>query len=173
MIPNRKEIVWQIAIMHELYPKAKISELAAKLMLSPIFIINALDLGEQMEMFQRKRDKKGKVTEVLEMLLVIDWDAVNGEEFGKDNVRIQNEILRAIGSVNATENDIEDGMLQSWCRGLKPCEIEMALTLLEKQNIITSYELADPKDKKSVYKFYTLAVNIGKVWGTKQFKAKK
>lgn len=172
MIPNRREIVWQIVMMHELYPKAKISELAVKLMLSPIFIINALDLGEQMEMFQRKRDKKGQVTEVLESLLVIDWDAVNGEEFGKDNVRIQNEILRAIGSANADENDIEDNMLQSWCRGLKPCEIEIAITLLEKQNIIGSYELADPKDKKSVYKFYSLMVNVSNLWGKKQFKKK-
>ena len=69
--------------------------------------------------------------------------------------------------------DIVSGTLQAWCRGLKSSEIEMAINFLVKQNIIASYDLPDPKDKKSKYTFYTLAINKDSLWGTKQFKTKK
>lgn len=173
MIPTMKEIVFQIAAMHELHPKDTVSELAGKLMLSPIFIINALDEGESMEMFQRQRDKKGGVTEVLDTLAPLDWENMLGDEFGQDIVRVQNEILRAIASANVEENDIEDGTLMAWCRGIKPSAIELAMHYLYKKNIIDHYDLADPADKKSVYTFHSLAVNVGNKWGSKQFKGKK
>jgi hypothetical protein len=102
-----------------------------------------------------------------------NWERLDGSEFGSDNKRVQDEILRAIVSANADENDVEDGTLQAWCRGLKPCEIELAVEFLTRQNILANYELADPGDKKSVYKFHSLAANAGNQWGSKQFKPKK
>lgn len=173
MLPTTRNIVWQLAAMHELHPKDTISELAGKLMFSPIFIINALDMAEQMELLQRKRNKKGGLTEILEEVVPFNWEKLTGSEFGTDNKRVQDEVLRAIAIANADENDVEDGTLQAWCRGLKPCEIELAITFLTRQNIIANYELADPGDKKSVYKFYSLAVNAENKWGSKQFKPKK
>jgi hypothetical protein len=173
MLPTTTNIVWQLAAMHDLYPKETISELAARLMFSPIFIINALDLAEQMELLQRKKDKKGGLTEILEAVVPFKWENLEGNEFGTDNKRVQDEILRAVASANVDENDVEDGTLQAWCRGLKPCEIELAITFLTRQNILADYELADPGDKKSVYTFHSLATNVSNQWGIKQFKAKK
>lgn len=173
MLPTTKNIVWQLAAMHDLYPKETISELARKLMFSPIFIINALDMAEQMELLQRKKDKKGGLTEILETVIPFKWENLEGNEFGTDNKRVQDEVLRAIISANADENDVEDGTLQAWCRGLKPCEIELAITFLTRQNIIADYNMAEPSDPKSVYKFYTLTANFDNKWGSKQFKAKK
>lgn len=173
MIPTTKEIVWHIAALHEMYPKETISELANRLMMSPILIINALEEGESMEFFVRKRDKKGNLTEELETVSPIDWGNMAGNEFGSEIVRFQNEILRAIASANSEKNDIEDGTLQAWCRGVKPCAIELALRYLQEQNIISNYQMADPSDKKSVYTFHTLKVNESEKWGSKQFKKGK
>jgi hypothetical protein len=173
MMPTLKEIVWQIAILHEMHPKDTVSEIAGRLMLSPLYIINALDEGEKMELFQRQRDKKGEVTEVLDTVAPIDWKNLGSDVAGADIQRLQGEILRAISTANANENDIEDGMLQAWCRGIKPSAVEMALRFLFQGGIIDNYELADPADKKSVYTFHTLRPNNENQWGKKQFKAKK
>ena len=172
MVPTRKEIAMQIAAAHELYPKETISELAGRLMLSPIFIINALDEGESMELFVRKKNKKGELTDKIELTSNITWDQLEGSEFGPENVRLQNEIIWAIASANTEQNDIEAGSLMAWCRGIKPLEIEVALKYLHEQNVLASYMMADPKDKKSVYTFYSLGVNVSNKWGQKQFKAK-
>lgn len=173
MMPTTKEIVWQIAILHEMYPKETVSELAGRLMLSPLYVINALDEGEKMELFQRQRDEKGVVTEVLDTIAPIDWKTLDGAVAGTDIQRLQAEVLRAISSANADENDVEDGMLQAWCRGIKPSALEMALRFLYKSGIIDHYDLADPGDKKSIYTFHTLRPNVENQWGIKQFKAKK
>jgi hypothetical protein len=173
MMPTLKEIVWQIAILHELHPKETVSEIAGRLMLSPLYVINALDEGESMELFQRQRDKKGVVTEVLETVSPIDWKNLGSDVAGTDIQRLQGEILRAINTANADENDVEDGMLQMWCRGIKPSAVEMALRFLYQGGIIDHYELADPGDKKSVYTFHTLRPNNDKQWGSKQFKKPK
>lgn len=173
MMPTMQEIVWQIAAMHELHPKETVSEIAGRLLLSPLYIINALDEGEKMELFQRQRDKKGIVTEVLDTIAPINWETLSGDAFGTDIMRLQGEILRTINIANADANDVEDGMLQSWCRGIKPSAVEIALQLLYKQGIIAHYDLADPGDKKSVYTFHTLRPNAENQWGSKQFKKPK
>jgi hypothetical protein len=173
MMPTTKEIVWQIAILHELHPKESVSELAGRLMLSPLYVINALDEGEKMELFQRQRDKKGAVTEVIDTISPIDWKNLEGDVAGSDIQRLQAEILRAINTANADENDIEDGMLQAWCRGIKPSAIEIALCFLFKGGLIDHYDLADPGDKKSVYTFHSLRPNAENQWGSKQFKKPK
>ena len=173
MMPTIKEIVWQIAILHEMYPKETVSELAGRLLLSPLYVINALDEGEKMELFQRQRDEKGVVTEVIDTIAPIDWKTIDTAVAGTDIQRLQAEILRVISSANADENDVEDGTLQAWCRGIKPSAVEMALRFLFNGGIIDRYELADPSDKKSVYTFHSLRPNAENQWGKKQFKAKK
>lgn len=170
MMPKTEEIAIQIAIMHEKYPKDTVSQLATKLMLSPLFIINALDEGERRKLFKRGKDKKGELTDKLVDLSPIPYGDFMGSEIGQENMRLQNEILRVITSANEDENDVEAGTLNVWCRGVKPTEVELALHMLEKMGLMASYELADPKDKKSKYTFYTLWLNDGCKWGTKQFK---
>jgi hypothetical protein len=172
MMPHTDEIARQVAVMHDKYPKETTSQIAARLMLSPLFIINALDEGERLGLFKRGKDKKGALTDKLVEAAPIDYKNLTGGELGLENARLQQEILRVITSANADEMDIEAGTLDVWCRGIKPTEVELALYMLEKVEIITSYEIADPKDKKSKYKFYTLWINAKHQWGIKQFKKK-
>jgi hypothetical protein len=168
MLPTLREIAYQVAIMHELHPKETISEIATRLMYSPLFIINALDEGEKMELFSRV---KGEDTLIANA--PVDYQSMLGLDFGQENVRLQNEILRVIASANADKNDVEEGTLMNWCRGIKPADIEIALHVLKQVEFIVSYELTDPKDKKSKYTFYSLRINEGNMWGTKQFKTAK
>lgn len=168
MLPTTREIALQIAIMHELHPKETISELAARLMYSPIFVINALDEGEKMELFGRV---KGKDT--LVSTCPVDYTTTLGTEFGTEQTRVQNEILRTIASANKDHDDVEDGTLNLWLRGVAPSQVEMAIHILKQLGFISSYELVDPKDVKSKYTFYTLRINEGKDWGKKQFKTGK
>jgi hypothetical protein len=165
MIPTSKEIAMQIAVMHERYPKATISELAQKLMYSPIFIINALDEGEKLELFNRSKGDDKLITSI-----PIDYGVMMGDEFGKENARIQNEIIRVVSAANRDEDDVEEGTLNLWLRGIRPADIEIALHSLQQLQIIVRYELPNPKDKKSKYAFYTLRINEGQEWGKKQFK---
>lgn len=173
MVPTTREIVWQMAVLREMYPKETISELASRLMLSPIFIINALDEAEKMELFRRTKNKKGELTEVLETMSPVDWESLEGPEFGEDIMRLQEEMVRAVASANSDENDVESGTLQAWCRGIRPSAIEIALEFLYHKVILGRYELADPGDEKSVYTFYSLRVNVANKWGAKQFKKAK
>ena len=165
MLPTSREIAMQIAVFHELYPKETISELAARMMYSPVFIINALDEGEKMELFSRVKDKDKLIATT-----PVDYATMMGLEFGQEQTRIQNEILRAVASANADQNDVEEGTLQLWLRGIRPGDVELALHVLQKIDFIAKYEIANPKELKSKYTFYTLRINEGKNWGLKQFK---
>jgi hypothetical protein len=165
MLPTSREIAMQIAVMHELYPKDTISELAQRLMYSPIFVINALDEGEKMELFTRLKDEDKIIASV-----PVDYTTMMGLEFGSEQTRIQNEILRVIASANQDEQDVESGTLQMWLRGIRPGDVELALHILQKVDFIVQYDLANPKDLKTNYTFYCLRINEGKNWGLKQFK---
>lgn len=164
MLPTLREIAMQIAIMHELHPKDTISELAAKLMYSPIFIINALDEGEKMELFSRQKDK-----DMLVASSGVDYSSFVGTELGQENARVQEEIVRVIASANQDEQDVEDKTLELWLRGIRPSDTEIALHVLRQTGFIATYDLKNPKDKKSHYTFHTLQPNVGKEWGAKQF----
>lgn len=167
-----EKIALQIAILREIYPKENINQLAARLMFSPIFIINAIERGEELGYFVRKKGKKGELTDTLVDGKKLEYTYLRGDEVGDENYRIQYELLHAIVSANNDEMDIEEGTLNYWCRGIKPAEVEIALHILNKVGAINSYTIADPKDKKSIYKFYSLAINSDKRWGYKQFKTK-
>lgn len=173
MVPTTKEIVMQLRALAELHPKDKVSDLASKLGLSPIFIINALDEAEQSEFFKRKRDKKGVITEELEVLKPIDWGKVEHSDFGSDYARVEDEIYIAIENANKAEQDLELGTIMAWCRGINPSAVEIGLKVMVANGQLSTYELSDPADKKSKYTFHTLPKNVGKEWGKKQFKAKK
>lgn len=173
MLPTLEEIAMQIAIMHEKEPKLSISDIAGKLMLSPIFVINALDVGEDLGLISRLKDNKGEVTDELAVLDKIDYHELSPTALGSENYRIQTELILLISSANADKNDIEEGTLNYWTRGIKPSEIELAIHVLLERGILANYKLKDPKDKKSEYTFYTLNGNESSQWGTKQFKKGK
>lgn len=162
MLPTTKQIAYQLAILHKMYPKNTIDELAAHLMLSPIFVINALKEGERLELFTRK-----KGSDVIKGSTDIDYDEL---ELGAEISRLNNEIVRVVAEANETKEDVEAKTLEFWCRGINPMALEMAVHVLTTIGVIASYELSDPKDKKSVYTFLTIGGNEKKQWGAKQFK---
>jgi len=168
MLPTTKEMAMQIVVMKEMHPKDTISKLAERLMFSPIFMINALDEGEKLGLFSRIKDEDQLTT-----VVPIKYSILMGLEFGKENFRIQNELVRVIASANKDKSDVESGTLDFWTRGIRPADLEIALHVLRKVGFIAKYDLVNPKDKDSTYTFYTMRVNEGKEWGKKQFTADK
>jgi len=168
MLPTTKEMAMQIALMHELHPKDTVSKLAERLMYSPVFMINALDEGEQMELFSRIKEK-----DQIMAVTSLNYDTLQGSEFGQENFRIQNEILRVVIDANKDEADVETGTLDMWTIGIRPADIEIALHLLKNIGWLVEYTVKNPKDKDSNYRFLTLRINEGKEWGKKQLKSEK
>lgn len=167
MLPSSQEIARQLAVMVELHPEMTISEMAAELAFSPIFIINAIAEGKRMELIQRTdkfEDDK------LELISPLDLEQQGGFLFGEENSRLQREITQLLNDLAEEEKDIEHNQLEFWVRGVRPSALEISLHVLKQLDIIDSYELADPSDKKSKYTFYTLMRNSSHRWGRKQFR---
>lgn len=166
MLPNTQELANQLSVLAELHPEMTVSELAAALAISPIFVVNALAVGVREKMFEHDQPEDMiKITSPMEFGKSIDI-------FGPEIDRIAEEILVTIENLNVKEEDIEEGKLISWCRGIRPSAVEIALFALERTGYIAKYDLKDPKDEKSVYTFYTLPDNADNFWGLKQFKEK-
>lgn len=172
MIPTTKEIAYQISLLQSLYPEDSISKLAAKLMFSPVLVINALDWGEQAGLFSRVKDEDGKITDYItpgDVPAAKDFDRY---QLGIENGRIQEEILQSVRLANKDKMDVEEETLKMWCRGIRPTEVEFSLHVLVESGALAKYKLKDPKDKKSEYTFYTLSDNQAHKWGSKQFEEK-
>lgn len=167
MLPTTQEIARQLAVMVELHPEKTVSEIAAELALSPIFIINAIEEGQRMELIQRKGSLED---DKLELISPLDLENNGGFLFGEENSRVQREITQLLNNLAEKEMDIEAGQLEFWFRGVRPSAVEIALHVLKELDIIDSYWLADPKDPKSKYTFYSLMRNSKHRWGKKQFK---
>jgi hypothetical protein len=68
--------------------------------------------------------------------------------------------------LNREEKDMTVEEMQMLLAGVPDLHIKIAAYASDK---LTTYELAQPKDKKSVYTFITLKENVDKQWGKKQF----
>ena len=165
MIPTQQELARQIAVMVELYPGKTTSEIAGELGYSPLFIINAINEAERMELLKNDREN-----DKLSLVAPVDYEENGGEVFGSENLRLQDEIIRAVSDANAQEQDIELETMKYWCAGIRPSAFEIALHVLKQLGFIVTYKLADPYDPKSVYEFLTLANHKDERWGSKQFK---
>lgn len=170
MLPTTQEIARQLAVMVELFPDMTISEIASELGFSPIFIINAIAEGERMELIKRTANYND---DKLELITALDLENNGGFLFGEENSRLQREITQLLNDLAEKEEDIEHNQLAAWLRGVRPSGIEISLHVLKQLDIIDSYQLADPKDPKSKYTFYTLMRNSKFRWGKKQFSAGK
>ena len=72
--------------------------------------------------------------------------------------------------MNEEEKDMTYDELIMLLGGVPELHIKMVAFT---SNKLTTYDYADPKDKKSVYTFITRKENAEKQWGSKQFNAKK
>lgn len=169
MIPRTEEILAQIVLLwqirNEAEPVEKITmgKIAQELMYPPLFLINALDLGVSRGVLEHDYES--------DELKVVKEPA--STHMGEEVNWLKNALEDKVRYENDRENDLSLGLVQQWCTGVRPSAAELALRRLVLDRVLAEYELTDPKDKDSVYTFYTLIGNKDKQWGKKQFKSEK
>lgn len=139
-----------------------LSAIASDLGYQPMLILNAL--------FQAERD--GKLTYIKKKDLIKIHEDVEIDSLVMTDGLIESR--EQIEMFIANENSIEVDMSFDELRGFLPMlpELHMKIALYTSRKL-ASYEFADPKDKDSVYTFYTLKENADKFWGAKQFSIDK
>lgn len=155
------QIANELIIASLLLHTNKISTIAEKIGYKPMLITSALYRGEETGKFvwDRKHD-------IIKISPDVAIEALGVTE-AIDELTEQIEIF--MGYLNAIEKDQSVEELQIWLAGMPELQIKLAVFASKK---LTTYELADPKDKLSVYTFITMKENIDKRWGVKQLDPK-
>ena len=166
MIPDTSDIAYQILVMSYLHPEDTMSDIAAKLGYSPLYIINAMEYGIEMKWYNFDADEDKLINKVA----MEDVKRVRVGGLGADVSRLEEEILDLLERINQKEEDIAEDKLRAWVYNINPPIVDMVLFLLEDQHVIERYTLTDPEDEDSEYVFITLEGNADKKWGKKQFK---
>lgn len=136
-----------------------VSALASELGYKPLLIMNALYDGDRSGKF-KYNSKKDTIT-------ISEDVEVNSLAITESLSDLRQQLEQFIRNINALEKDMVIEELQMFLPGTPELHIKMCIYL---SNELTSYELNDPKDKKSVYTFVTLKENADKQYGKKQFK---
>lgn len=105
-----------------------------------------------------------KETGKLEFLKAPKW------QFGEVVNDLCEILLFAASRLAQDEIDLEDEQLAHWLVGYAPHDVLVATKWLVETGKLTTYEIADHKDKDSVYTFYSLPENAEHKWGRKMFK---
>lgn len=156
------KIVNEIIIASVIMKTNNLSAIAEQLGYQPILILNAL--------FQGERD--GKLLYIKKRDLIKIHEDVEVEKLAitEDLIASRDQIELFIANENGIEVDLAFEELRGFIPMLPELHLKIALYTSDK---LAHYEIADPKDKESVYTFYTLKENADKYWGQKQFDAKK
>lgn len=91
-------------------------------------------------------------------------------DFGTELNELMDMILYSFRRLARKEHDLEENYLSNWTMGYKAMDVMIAMSVLLERGHLGTYQLTDPKDKESVYTFYTLAGNVDKQWGRANFK---
>lgn len=91
-------------------------------------------------------------------------------KFGDSLDRLKETILYAFSELAKKETDLEEFHITQWLAGYPTQDMLIAMKHLLETKHLAEYELTDPKDKKSTYKFYSLFENGEQMWGRKSFK---
>lgn len=145
-----------------------VEAIAAELNYSPLLIINALYSAERAGKiaFDRKH-KTFTVSEGVEVELLAPTDEFLNVGGG---INLSDEVEALISNLNGDGKDMSAQELSLWIPGSSVVRVKM-LALLNRN--LTTYDMTDPKDRKSVYTFLTLKDNAAKQFGAKQFKKSK
>ena len=160
MIPSANQILDQIVKAHKLHSDWTISRIASELGYSPLFIIEALHLGEAHGDFKRDEEKD----------MLVDVQGLDRVSSSAQLDHIYESVRNVVSYFNEKEMDIEEGLMWQWLNGIRPLMIEFTIDDLVMTDKIVKYNLTDPEDLKNVYTFLTLPENKDKKWGRKQFK---
>jgi hypothetical protein len=159
---NVATIANEMLIAKEVMKTNSVDTVAAQLGYSPMLIVNALYQGERDGKLAYNRKQKtftaAEGTEVSALSL--------GEEFTTaGDFNIGAELAQLIANLNSEETDMSAEELMGWL-GISDVRVKMLAFVNSK---LAMYDLADLKDRKSVYTFITLKENVDKRWGEKQF----
>ena len=155
-------IINEIIIASRIMKTNSVSTIASDLGYQPILIINALFKGE--------RDGKWVYLKKKDIIKISEDVAVDSLVVTDGLIESREMIEEFIANENSIEVDMSFDELRGFIPMLPELHLKIALYTSDK---IYEYEYADPKDKDSVYKFYTLAENKDKLWGAKQFNEDK
>lgn len=141
----------------------KVSTIAGEIGYKPMLIINALYRGQETGKLKYSQKK-----DIFTIHDDVELEHLTTTE-GINEVREQLELFARY--MAETEQDVSVEELQmKFLPGTPELHIRIAVY---SSKVLTSYEVADPKDRESVYTFVTLKENADKQWGMKQFVAKK
>lgn len=135
-----------------------VSKIASNLGYQPILIMNALSVGEKSGKFVYVKKK-----DIIKISEDVELDALSVTD-GLAESRVMIEIF--IANQNAIEVDMTTDELHGFVPNLPPVHLSIAIRT---SPLLTTYDIADPKDKDSVYTFVTLKDNLDKKFGQKQF----
>jgi hypothetical protein len=152
------ELMLSIMLMHT----NNVSRIAEEIGYRPLLIITALYRGvEQGKLVYNKKQDTIQIQEGVEV------DSLALTEAMTELIDLVEQFMVYM---NAEEKDMSLEELQMLLAGVPILHIKIAAHMSQK---LTTYELAQPKDKKSVYTFITLKENVDNQWGKKQFDATK
>ena len=152
----------ELMIASRLLKTNNISHIAGEIGYRPVLIITALDKGIETGKLAYNK-KKDTIT----ISADVEVEKLAVTEAMTELIEL---IEQFMGYRNAEGTDMTVDELMMLLGGTPDLHIKIAAYVSDK---LTTYEYAQPKDKKSVYTFVTLKENADKQWGSKQFDAKK
>lgn len=157
------KIANEMMIASRILQTNNVSNIASEIGYRPMLVISACYFGHESGKFVW--DRKKDIITISEDIEVESLQPTEGL------LELQEQIELFVGYLNQDEKDISHEELQLFLANSTPeLHIKMAVFTSKK---LASYELIDPKDKKSQYTFITMRENSDKLWGQKQFDPKK
>lgn len=154
------QIANEVIIASQLLHTNNVSRIAEQIGYRPMLIITALyKAGDDGKFTYNKKTDTISIAEDVEVGSLNCTEAIT---------ELSGLIEDFTYYLNREEKDMSIEELEMMIGGVPRLHIEMAIFISKN---LTSYELTDPKDKKSTYTFVTLQENADKKFGTKQFDA--
>jgi hypothetical protein len=155
------QIANEMLIASHLLKTNNVSRIAEGLGYRPILIINALYRAR--ESGKLTYDKKKDIITASEDVEIENLAVTEGMNELIEQIEVLAQFLAG------EEKDMSIPEMQLLLGGTPELHIKLAVYASPR---LTTYEIADPKDKKSVYTFVTLKENAAHKWGQKQFVSK-
>lgn len=152
----------ELMIASQIMGTNNVSNIANEIGYRPIIIIASLYRANENGKFTYN-EKRDTIT----ISEDVNVDSLDVSETMRDLIEILEQFFTYM---NGQEKDMTIEELMMLLGGTPELHIKLAVRVSDK---LTTYELTDPKDKKSSYTFVTLKENVDKEWGRKQFDAKK
>lgn len=156
------QIANELIIASQLLHTNNVSRIAEEIGYRPMLIITALYRASENGKFTYN-----KKTDTISIAEDVSVENLNVSEAMSELVDLMEQFITYL---NGDEKDMSVEELMMLLGGVPDLHIKIAAFVSKK---LTTYELLDPKDKKSSYTFITLKENADKLWGQKQFNAKK